>query len=367
VQLSQSVPLAALAADRYHALAMTNPSQPAPNAGTYRQMAFNRLGRSGLKVSDIGLGTWKFGYPEQGDGARADEKTSLAILDKAAELGVVFWDTADRYNAGTGNSERIIGTWLAANPNERTNIVLATKCRVIMNGTTPNHEGLSRRHIIEAVHHSLRRFRQEHIDLLQFHSPDPECPPEESIRAVDDLIRRGLVQYWGVSNFDVAQLTEYQRVADHYLCCRLICVQNYCNVLDKERPSQVGVIEFCAANGVGYVPYSPLAKGLASARYVDLDRVGPGDRLYDDGNLAKVRTDKALRVVKALADIAEERGKTIAQIALAWLLSTPGVATVIPSCSTPQQLVENAAASGVRLTTDEMQQIEQARRGGPAE
>ncbi|HUW81733.1 MAG TPA: aldo/keto reductase [Phycisphaerae bacterium] len=328
-------------------------------------MTFNRLGRSGLKVSDIGLGTWKFGYPEQGDGARADEKTSLAILDKAAELGVVFWDTADRYNAGTGNSERIIGQWLGDNPNERTNIVLATKCRVIMNGVTPNHEGLSRRHITEAVHHSLQRLRQEHIDLLQFHSPDPDCPPEESVRAVDDLIRQGLVQYWGVSNFDVTQLTEYQRVADHYLCSRLISVQNHCNVLDKERASQTGVLEFCAANGVGFIPYSPLARGLASDRYVEADAAGPGDRLYDEGDLTKVRTGKALHVVQALSAIGENRGKTVAQIALAWLLSMPGVATVIPSCSTPQQLAENAAASGLRLVAEEMQQIEQARSGKP--
>ncbi|MFQ6048860.1 MAG: aldo/keto reductase, partial [Phycisphaerae bacterium] len=144
------------------------PSLPGGPVTTYRQMHFNRLGRSGLKVSDIGLGTWKFGYPETGDGSRADEKTALAILDKAAELGVVFWDTADRYNFGTGNSERIIGKWLKANPNERTNIVLATKCRWIMNGQTPNHEGLSRRHIIDAVHHSLRRLQQDYIDLLQF-------------------------------------------------------------------------------------------------------------------------------------------------------------------------------------------------------
>jgi len=345
---------------------MSKPNQPASNVGNYRQTVFNRLGRSGLKVSDIGLGTWKFGYPEQGDGARADERTSLAILDKAAELGVVFWDTADRYNAGTGNSERIIGTWLRANPNERTNIVLATKCRVIMNGVTPNHEGLSRRHIIEAVHHSLKRLRQDHIDLLQFHSPDPECPPEESIRAVDDLIRQGLVQYWGVSNFDVAQLTEYQRVADQYLCGRLISVQNYCNVLDKERPSETGVIDFCAANGVGFIPYSPLARGLATDRYLEQDAAGPGDRLYDEGQLGKVRTDEALRVIEVLSAIARDRDKTAAQIALVWLLSMPGVATVIPSCSTPQQLIENAAASGMRLTTDEMQQIEQARSGKSA-
>jgi aryl-alcohol dehydrogenase-like predicted oxidoreductase len=324
-------------------------------------MTFTRLGRSGLKVSDVGLGTWKFGYPETGDGARSDEKTSLAILDKAAELGLVFWDTADRYNAGTGNSEKIIGKWLKANPNERTNVVLATKCRVIMGGETPNHEGLSRRHIVEAVHNSLKRLQQDHIDLLQFHAPDLDCPIEETVRAIDDLIRQGLVQYWGVSNFNVAQLADFQEVADRYLCCRLISVQNFCNVIQGERPQQTGVLDYCATHGIGHIPFSPLAKGLASSRYIDAAKVGPGDRLYDDGNLDKVRTDKALAIVKVLQDLAKQHNKTVAQIALAWLLTHPGVATVIPSCSTPEQVVENAGASGLRLSDGEMSRIAEAR------
>ena len=328
--------------------------------GTYRQCTFNRLGHSGLKVSDVGLGTWKFGYPDLGDGARSDEKTSLAILDKAAELGVVFWDTADRYNAGTGNSERVIGTWLAANPNERTNIVLATKCRVTMNGETPNHEGLSRRHIVEAVHASLRRLRQDRIDLLQFHSPDPGCPVDESVRAVDDLIRQGLVQYWGVSNYNAAQLAEMLHAADHFLCSRLVSTQNRCNVIDGENDKETGTLAFCAANGIGYIPYSPLARGFASARYLDRSTVGPGDRLYDEGQLDKVYTDRAQRVLEALGAIAEQRSLTIAQTALAWLLSQPGVSTVIPSASTPTQLAQNAGASGVRLTPEELTTINHA-------
>jgi aryl-alcohol dehydrogenase-like predicted oxidoreductase len=337
---------------------------PARGESSYRQTTFNRLGRSGLKVSDIGLGTWKFGYPEAGDGSRTDEKTSLAILDKAAELGVVFWDTADRYNFGTGNSERIIGHWLRANPDQRTNVVLATKCRWQMNGQSPNHEGLSRRHIIEAVHCSLKRLQQDHIDLLQFHGPDAECPAQESVRAVDDLIRQGLVQYWGVSNFNVAQLSEYQRAADETLSCRLVSVQNSCNVLSGERLQQIGVMEYCARSGIGYIPYSPLAKGLASERYVDLSTVGPGDRLYDEGTVQKVRTDKVLRLLEALKAIGQLRDKTVAQTALGWLLSVPGVATVIPSCSSPGQLEENAGASGLRLTAEEMQQVEAARGEG---
>ena len=341
--------------------AKQKPGLPPAAPDLYRQTSFNRLGCSGLRVSDVGLGTWKFGYPDTGDGARTDEKTSLAILDKAAELGVVFWDTADRYNMGTGHSEMIIGKWLEANPNERTNIVLATKCRWAMNGETPNHEGLSRRHIIEAVGHSLKRLGQDHIDLLQFHGPDPGCPVAESVRAVDDLIRQGLVQYWGVSNFNVAQLAEFQRVADDYLCCRLISVQNYCNVITGERAPQTGVLDYCANNGIGHIPYSPLAKGLATARYIDLSKVGPGDRLYDDGNLEKLRTERAVAIVKVLEELANQHGKTVAQVSLAWLLSTPGVATVIPSCSTVEQLEDNAGASGLRLTDEQMQRIAEAR------
>src|SRR5262249_49684372 len=157
----------------------------------YLGMPYRRLGGSGLRSPAIGLGTWKFGFPETGDGARCDEATAHAILDRAAELGVMFWDTANRYNAASGNSERIIGSWLQAHPQRRRDVVLATKTMGGMDGITPNHSGLSRLQIIESVKASMERLQVEWIDLLWFHRFDEEVPIEESLETIEDLVSRG--------------------------------------------------------------------------------------------------------------------------------------------------------------------------------
>ena len=169
---------------------------------SYRQMPYRPLGHSGLKVSNVGLGTWKFGYPHKQDGSRVDPRTAFAIFDRALELGVTFWDTANRYNQGSGNSERVIGQWFAAHPSSRRDVVLATKMAGEMDGTTPNHAGLSRINILESVYASLERLKTDSIDLLYFHNAgDPDTPPEESLEAVEDLVRQDLVRYFALSNY----------------------------------------------------------------------------------------------------------------------------------------------------------------------
>lgn len=328
-------------------------------AKLYKETQQDRLGNSGLWVSDVGLGTWKFGYPEKGDGSRTDEKTSLAIMDKAAELGVTFWDTADRYNSASGNSERVIGTWFKRNPSERTNIVVATKVRGQMNGDTPNHQGLGRHHILEGVKRCLERLRLDKIDLLQFHGPDPETPVEESIRAVDDLIGMDLIEYYGVSNFNTAQLAEFLNVADRRLKTRLISVQNRFNAITGENRFHQGVVDFSAAHGIGFIPFSPLAQGMLTDKYLDGDP-GKGNRLVDEGKLDRVRTERNLGIVRTLQKVGEAHGKTIAQTALAWLLTHESVCTVIPSASSPEQVAQNQGASGFRLGEDEMKQVAEA-------
>lgn len=319
-------------------------------------MPYRRMGASGLQTSAIGLGTWKFGYPDTGDGSRSDEATSLAIMDRAHELGVTFWDTANRYNDGTGNSERVIGRWFDANPDKRRDIVLATKVYGGMDGYTPNHSGLSRLQIIEGVKASLARLGLERIDMLWFHRFDEHTPVEESLETVADLVSQGLVHYFGVSQFEVAHLEAYFAAADKISRrCRPIAVQNQYDPLNgADRP---GVLEFCAAEGLSFVPYSPLAQGLLTDRYIDPARVGKGDRLFDQG--AQIPEEKIARV-RRVGELATAWGHSISQVSLAYLLSLPGMGTQIPSSSTPEQLEANAAAAAIELSAEQRDQLRDA-------
>jgi len=176
----------------------------------FHGMPYMRIGQSGLWASRIGLGTWKFGKPETGDGARVNAVDAMKIFDRAVELGVTFWDTAPRYNNASGNSERVIGEWFSANPDQRRNIVLATKLYGGMDGLTPNHCRLTRGNIKESVYASLERLQIDIIDLLYFHHYDPLTPPEESFSAVEDLIREDLIRYLAISNFTVDQFKIYR-------------------------------------------------------------------------------------------------------------------------------------------------------------
>jgi 1-deoxyxylulose-5-phosphate synthase len=260
----------------------------------YKGMPFQRLGSSGLRVSKIGLGTWKFGYPETGDGARVNQKTAFEIFDRALELGVTFWDTANRYNASSGNSERVIGDWLKINPAQRRNIVIATKLFGTMDGLTPNHCRLSRMNILDATYASLDRMGIDHVDLMYFHSPDPETPTEESLAAIEDLVKQDLVRYFAVSNFTVDQLKDYQKVGKtRYPHCRVLAVQNQYDILNKENPQYQGVLDYANQTGISFIAWSPLARGLLTDRYFDTAAVGPGDRLYDENPKIKPNCPKS--------------------------------------------------------------------------
>ena len=179
------------------------------NIESFNGMPYQPLGTSGLYVSNVGLGTWKFGYPETGDGSRVDEKQAFGIFEKAIDLGVTFWDTANRYNNASGNSERVMGKWLKNNPQHRRDIILATKVYGGMDGFTPNHCGLSRGNILDSVYACLERLQINCIDLLYFHAFDSFTPIEESLTAIEDLVRQDLVRYFGVSNFTVQNLNAY--------------------------------------------------------------------------------------------------------------------------------------------------------------
>src|SRR5262249_34619682 len=233
-------------------------------------MKLRRMGRTGLKVTEICLGTMTFGH-------QCDERTSFAIMDRAAEGGVLFFDTADVYPVPptpetAGRSEEIVGAWLQG---KRDRFVLATKCRMRV-GHGPNDEGLSRRHILKAAEDSLRRLRTDTIDLYQAHAPDPDTPPEERLRAFDDLVRQGKVRYLGLSNHAAWQVALALGHSARLNLARYDCVQPRYNLLYREAEAEL--LPLCRDQGLGVIAYNPLAGGFLSGRYRTLDELPPGTR-----------------------------------------------------------------------------------------
>jgi aryl-alcohol dehydrogenase-like predicted oxidoreductase len=328
----------------------------------FNGMPYRPLGSTGLKVSAIGLGTWKIGFPESGDGSRVGEFEAYKLFDRAVELGVTFWDTANRYNQGSGNSERIIGRWLRQNPDQRRNVVIATKMFGGMDGITPNHSGLSRANILDSVDASLERLQTDWIDLLYFHGYDPEVPVEESLAAVEDLVRSGKVRYFAVSNFTIEQLEQYREAnAAFSVRTRIAAVQNQFDLLNGEQAERSGVLDYAARHGISFIPWSPLARGLLTNRYLDPAKVGPGDRLYDEGETQF--SDHLMNRLRRLASLAREWGIEVSQLAMAYMLTLPGMGPMIPSATSVAQLESNAKAGTIVLDSEQQRKIREALSG----
>jgi aryl-alcohol dehydrogenase-like predicted oxidoreductase len=290
-------------------------------------------------------------------GYQADEATSRAILDSAAEAGVTFLDTADAYPVPptpetAGRTEEIIGRWLG---NRRSQFVLATKCRIRV-GVGPNDEGLSRKHILQAAEESLRRLRTDYIDLYQAHSPDPETPREETLRAFDDLVRQGKVRYLGCSNFAAWELALSLGKSENLQLARYDCIQPRYNLLHREIEAEL--LPLCRDQGVGVIAYNPLAGGFLSGKYRSLEVPTPGTRfsLGKTGELYRERywQQAQLEAVQGLKQHFESRGKSLVSAAVAWVLAQPGMSAAIVGASRPDQL--EASLAGTRLTLDEEDQ-----------
>jgi len=314
-------------------------------------MKTRRLCRTGLKVSEICLGTMTFGH-------QCDERTSFAILDRAAERGVYFLDTADVYPVPpspdtAGGSEEIIGKWLQG---KRDRFVLATKCRMRV-GHGPNDEGLSRRHILAAVEASLQRLRTDYIDLYQTHAPDPETPPEETLRALDELVLQGKVRYLGCSNYAAWQVALSLGISARDGLARFECVQPRYNLLYREIESEL--LPLCRDQGLGVIPYNPLAGGFLSGKHQSLESPTPGTRftLGKTGDLYRQRYwQKAqFEAVEHLKQFFKPRGKSLVQVAIAWVLAQPGISAAIVGASRPEQLDDSLAATGLKLDAEEME------------
>ena len=314
-------------------------------------MEYRRLGRTGLKLSEIGLGGWLT------FGDSVGESDADRIIRRAFDLGINFYDTANVY--ATGESERIMGQALSQFPREE--IILATKVRGRM-WPGPLGEGLSRKHIISAVDHSLKRLGVDYIDLYQIHWPDAETPIEETLQALSDLVHQGKVLYVGCSNFTAVELQDALDLAEEYGLVRMDSVQPHYNMIF--RGPEDSLLPLCAEEAIGVVVYSPLAQGLLSGRYHKGYKPHPGERPHTNEHFGKAYlTAPNLKVVGELAEMAKQSGHTLAQYALAWILRRPEITSVIVGASKIEHIEDNARASGYAIPDVELTAIDEVMRG----
>ncbi len=312
-------------------------------------MKIRELGRTGLKVTEICLGTMTFGN-------QADQDTAFAIMDVADEAGVNFFDTADVYPLGgglerVGRTEEFVGRWIKER-GSRDRIVLATKCAG-RTGSGPNDQGLSRKHIIAACEASLRRLGTDYIDLYQAHSPDPSTPIEETLGAFDSLVQSGKVRYIGCSNYLAWQLADALCVSRLNGLARYDSDQPRYNILFRMIEDEI--VPLCQAKGVGLIVYNPLAGGMLTGRYRSALDNQEGTRfgLQHAGDLYRRRywNEEVFDVVDRLGRFMEERGKSLTHVALAWVLAQPAVTSAIVGASKPEQLRDSL--KGIEITLDD--------------
>jgi len=299
-----------------------------------------RLGRTGLQVSRLCLGTMTFGL-------QCDEPTAAAILDRAADGGIDFLDTADVYPLGgdlttQGRTEEIVGRWLEG---KRDRFVLASKC-FGRTGPAPFDAGNSRRHIMDAVEASLRRLRTDYLDLYQLHGYDPQTPIDETLTALDDLVRQGKVRYIGCSNFLTYQLVRAIGRSEVLRITRFATVQPRYNLLFRQIEREM--LPFCLEDGVGVIPYNPIAGGLLSGKHKRGGEPAEGGR-FALGNAAQAYQDRywhdrEFATVEQIGALAGEAGIEMVSLSVAWVLANPAVTAPIVGASRPEQLDASLAA-----------------------
>jgi len=306
-------------------------------------MKYRKVGRTGLKVSEICLGTMTFGD-------QASEADAIAMTRAAMEAGVNFIDTADVYVKG--RSEEIVGKAIAGRRDE---IVLATK---IGNptGPTPNDVGLSRKHIMRGVEDSLRRLSTDYIDLYYVHLPDYSTPIEETLRALDDLVHQGKVRYPAVSNFRAWQVSKALWTSDRLNLARFECMQPPYNVLTRD--IEYELLPLCEAEGLGVCVYNPIAGGLLSGKHDPSKAPAPGTRFAND-TMGKMYYDRYwnetnFTAVEQFRALASRGGRDMVQMALAWVLSNPVVTSIIMGATAMRHIEHNIAATEIALTADEL-------------
>jgi aryl-alcohol dehydrogenase-like predicted oxidoreductase len=309
-------------------------------------LGWRPVGRTGLRVSPIGLGMMSFGDPAHQSWALGEEQAE-PLVRHAADGGIVFFDTADEYSGG--ESERITGRLLKRLFASREDYVLATKV-FYPTGPGANDRGLSRRHVMAAIDASLRRLGTDHVDLYQVHRWDQDTPIEETMAALDDVVRAGKVRYLGASTMRAWQFAKAQAVAERAGLTRFVTMQNRYSLVNREEEREM--IPLCLDQGVGVFPYSPLARGLLAGKR-GAERSTPRSRedrrAYRDADLA---------IADVVSDIAAERGVSAAQVALAWLLARPGVVAPIIGATRVQHIEDALAATRLELTPEERERLQ---------
>jgi aryl-alcohol dehydrogenase-like predicted oxidoreductase len=314
-------------------------------------MKYRPLGRSGARVSEVCLGTMTFGEADEKSFMHkigASEEVSLAIMSRALDAGVNFWDTADVYGQD-GLSERVIGKWFAQN-GHRDDVVLATKCRFGM-GPGPNDRGASRLHIKRAVEGSLKRLGTDRIDLYQIHMQDVKTPEEEVVRALDELVREGKIHYFGASNYAAYRLVESLWAADRGGTNGFVTLQAQYSLV--ERSLELEHIPALRRFGLGLLPWSPLGGGFLSGKYRREQTPPEGSRFAKwKDRLDKRATERNWSVLDAVCDIAKQLGSSPSQVSLAWLLQQPAVTSVILGVRSLAQLEDGLAAVELSLSSE---------------
>jgi aryl-alcohol dehydrogenase-like predicted oxidoreductase len=317
-----------------------------------------RLGRTGLQVSRLCLGTMTFGL-------QCDEPTSAAILDRAAEGGIDFLDTSDAYPLGgdlstRGITEEILGRWLRG---QRDRFIVATKC-FAPTGPAPFDGGNSRKHIMSAVEASLRRLQTDYIDLYQLHGYDRQTPIDETLGALDDLVHQGKVRYLGCSNFLTYQLVRAVGRTETLRLARLDCVQPRYNLLFRQIEREM--LPYCREDGIGVIPYNPIAGGLLTGKHA---RGAPtaGTRFTlgtaADNYQDRYWHDREFDTVDALSQLAERAGVDLVTLSVAWVLAHPAVTAPIIGASSPGQLDASLAAAGYRIEPDLKRELDDVTHG----
>jgi len=311
-------------------------------------LEYRKLGAAGLKVSEISLGSWLT------FGGYVGKESVRGIVRKAYDSGINFFDTANVYM--NGEAERVLGEALAGLP--RSSYVLATKVRGPM-GDLPNQQGLSRKHIFEQCDASLKRLGAEYIDLYYCHYPDAETPMEETYRAMDDLVKQGKVLYVGFSNMSAADIEQAVAVVDKYGLHPIVANQPLYNMFAPGIEAEV--LPLCERHGIGQVVYSPLAQGVLAGKFKSVADTAVSNRAGDGNGSEALRSwlkEEYVNQARTLQEMASDFGLTLSQLALAWTLRHPQVASALVGASRPEQLEENIRASGVRLSDAQWAEFE---------
>lgn len=305
-------------------------------------MQFRRLGNSGLKVSALGLGTNAFGK-------RADQATSIQIIHHAMDNGINFIDTANIY--AQSESERIIGLALEGKRHE---VVLATKAGLVR-GSGPNERGSSRYHLMQELERSLRRLKTDYVDLYQIHTFDPDTPLEETLRTLDDMVRSGKVRYIGASNYAAWELMKALGTSDRLGLNRFVSTQISYSLADRTPEQEL--VPLCLDQGVGIIPYFPLAGGILTGKYGSPGGTPAGSRADTDPSFNRFLSDDKISLGKRVVQLAEEKGLTPSTLSLAWLLQQPVVSTVIVGATRVEQVAENLQSLSVFLDSNQLQEL----------